>query len=264
MSITTGTARASYVNIFQPKAPMNGVGDPKYSMSLLIPKSDKATLDAIYAEIERVKQDAVQKTFGGQLPANLRLPILDGDGLQPGGEPFGEECRGCMVLRVSSKDRPDVVDRNIQPILNPASVYSGCYVRASVNFFAYNQAGNRGIGCGFHAVQKVEDGEPLTSRVTASEAFGGSNAYVASSASQAPAAGYQPGYSPAPAYQAPAAPQYQQQAPVVPQYQQQAPAVYQQQPAPYTAPAAPQQGAPWPQIDPITGMPVMPGGVMGI
>jgi len=228
MAITTGKVRASFVNVFQPKAPANG-GEPKYSITLLIPKTDTATLNAIYAEIEKAKQEGAQKAFKGAVPPMCKTTLYDGDGLQPSGVPFGEECRGCMVLRTSSKIRPLVVGLDMQPIINPADVYSGCYVRANVNFYAYSSEMNRGISCGLEAVQKIEAGEPLTHKVSAEEAFGGSNAYTgmteAYSGNTQPQSGYQQ-------------PHMSQQ-----QY------------------AYPQQGQ---QIDPITGKPALAGGVMGI
>lgn len=258
MSITTGKVRASYVHIFQPQAPMNGVGDAKYSITLLIPKSDVTTINMIYAEIEKAKQEGIQKVFNGTMPAMLSMPIYDGDGKRPNGEDFGEECRGHMVIRASSKDQPSIVDANIQPILNPSEVYSGCYIRASINFYAYNQAGNRGVGCGLNAVQKITDGDPLTARVTAQEAFGGSNAYQPVQAGYPAGGAYGSGSIP---YAAPSQPAYQQAPPMYPQMpQMQAPV---QQPAYQQAPPM-QQPYPQQQINPVTGRPLMPGGVMGI
>ncbi len=262
MSITTGKVRASFAHVFQPHA-APGSNDAKYSITLLIPKTDAATLNAIYSAIELAKQAGVQKTFGGVTPPVINTPIYDGDGTRPNGEPFGEECRGHMVLRASSREQPSVVDLNVQPILNPADLYSGCYIRASIDFFAYNQSGNRGIGCGLNAVQKIEDGEPLTSRVTAAEAFGGSNAYTAPAG-----AGFQPAAYPA----APVSPVQGQPAaypavPVLPAQSQ--PAGYPVAPAvqtPVVHPSGyPQAGTPvQPAIDPITGRPMASGGVMGI
>lgn len=176
MAITTGKVRASYVNIFQPRIPENG-GEPKYSVTLLIPKTDAATLNAIFAEIEKAKQEGVQK-FNGNIPPMCKIPIYDGDGYRPSGEAFGEECKGHMVMTASAKNQPVIVDLNMQNIINPADIYSGCFIRASINFFAYNSNGNKGIGCGLNAVQKIEDGEPLVMRISAEEAFGGSNAYA--------------------------------------------------------------------------------------
>ncbi len=176
MAITTGRVRASYVNIFQPRVPENG-GEPKYSVTLLIPKTDAVTLNAIFAEIEKAKRDGIQK-FNGAIPPMCKTPIYDGDGYRQSGEAFGEECRGCMVMTASAKNQPVIVDLNMQNIINPADIYSGCYIRANINFFAYNTNGNKGIGCGLNAVQKIEDGEPLAMHVSAEEAFGGSNTYT--------------------------------------------------------------------------------------
>lgn len=238
MAITTGKVRASYVNIFQPRVPEGG-GEAKYSLTLLIPKTDVATLNAIYAEIEKAKQEGAQKVFSGAVPPMCKIPLHDGDGFRPSGEAFGEECRGCMVMTASARLQPSIVGLDMQTILNPADVYSGCYVRANINFFAYNTNGNKGIGCGLNAVQKIEDGEPLTARVSAEEAFGGSNTYTGSvgtygtvqQASQ-PEQGY-----------------YQQPGPGQQNY--------------YMPPAQQPYALPQ-QPDPITGRPLLNGGVMGI
>ncbi|MCI8585542.1 MAG: DUF2815 family protein [Lachnospiraceae bacterium] len=258
--MTTGKVRASYAHVFQPHtAP--GSTDAKYSVTLLIPKTDAVTLNAIYSAIELAKQAGVQKTFGGVMPPVINTPIYDGDGTRPNGEPFGEECRGHMVLRASSKEQPSVVDLNVQPILNPAEVYSGCYIRASIDFFAYNQSGNRGIGCGLNAVQKIGDGEPLTSRTTAAEAFGGSNAYTGPTGMSFQPAAYPAAPTsmvPGSAVTQPAAPGDTGQNQAVP-YASGYP-----QAVPYAS-GYPQAGAfVQPAIDPITGRPVSPGGVMGI
>lgn len=242
MAITTGKVRASYVSIFQPKVPQGG-GEPKYSVTLLIPKTDVATINRIYAEIEKAKQEGVQKVFGGYIPPVCKIPLHDGDGVKPtSGEPFGEECKGHMVITASAKMQPSIVGLDMQNIINPADVYSGCYIRASINFFAYNTNGNKGIGCGLNAVQKIEDGEPLTARVSAEEAFGGSNAYSAVPG-QYPAAGQMP-------YQQTAQLSYQQM-PAQMAYQQMPVQMAYQQPAGQ-------------QTDPITGRPMLTGGVMGI
>lgn len=235
MAITTGKVRASYVSIFQPKVPQNG-GEPKYSVTLLIPKNDTATINSIYAEIEKAKQEGAQKVFGGNVPPMCRVPIHDGDGVRPSGELFGEECRGCLVLTASAKLQPSVVGLDMQNIINPADVYSGCYIRANINFFAYNTNGNKGIGCGLNAVQKIEDGEPLTARVSAEEAFGGSNTYTVVSGQYQPAG---------------------QAAQVSMQggYPQQMSMAYQQ--SVYQIPSGS-------QIDPISGRPMLTGGVMGL
>ena len=284
MARTTGKVRASYVHIFQPRTPENG-GEPKYSVTLLIPKTDTATINSIHAEIERAKQEGAQKAFNGRSLPQCRTPIYDGDGYRPSGEAFGEECRGCMVITASAKQPPVIVGLDMQNILNPADVYSGCYIRANINFFAYNSNGNKGIGCGLNAVQKVGDGEPLGGRVSAEEAFGGANAYTAAAGFQPPMQGQQnmgQGQSAYGGYQPPQGstqgygghqPPVQGQPPMghagyggyqppqgIPQgyggYQP--PQGGQQQNYNGYQPPAGQT------VDPITGRPMAPGGVMGI
>lgn len=264
----TGKFRASYVHVFEPQVPQGG-GDAKYSITMLIPKNDTATLNMIQAEINRALQEGQAKVFNGQMPARPKLPLYDGDGVRANGEPFGEECKGCMVITASSKIKPSVVDLNIQQIIDPNAFYSGCYARASINFFAYNQSGNKGVGCALNNVQKVDDGEPLSGRATADEDFGGRNAWSGPATYQmpmqgSPSAGYgQVGYqTPSqPVYQNPAGQQYQ--APM-PQGYTPNNNGYQPQVTGYSQPAYPGQSYSQTQIDPITGLPVMPGGVMGI
>lgn len=184
-TIVTGEVRFSFVNIFEPKAGQNG-GDPKYSITILLPKSDIATKQMIDREIQAELQNGVSTKFGGTMPAMPAIPIHDGDGVRPNGEPFGEECRGCWVFTASTKQKPEVVDENRQPILTQTQVYSGCYGRVSLRFFAYNQAGKKGIGCGLGNVQKLRDGEPLGGRTTAADDFG-SPAQAGGFAGSAPA-----------------------------------------------------------------------------
>lgn len=170
-NLVTGKVRFSYANVFEPRASQNG-GDPKYSITLLIPKSDKDTYQRIMAEINKTLQENVADTFKGVMPANPRMPIYDGDGLRESGEAFGPECKGCWVISAKSNTAPEIVDANCQSIISKNEFYSGCYGRASIRFYAYNQNGNKGIGCGLGNVQKLEDGQPLDGRTTAAEDFG--------------------------------------------------------------------------------------------
>lgn len=169
-TIVTGEVRLSYVNIFQPKTPQNGQGDPKFSVTILIPKSDIATKQAVDAAIQQAIGEAREK--GIQLAPNPPVPIHDGDGIRQDGSEYGPECKGHWVLTAASKNKPEVVDANIQPVLSPTAVYSGCYGRVSIRFYPYNAAGRKGIGCGLGNVQKLRDGDPLGGGTTAKEDFG--------------------------------------------------------------------------------------------
>lgn len=120
--------RISYANIFEAKS-ING-GDAKYSVSCLIPKTDKKTLLAIHKAVEAAKEDGKTRKWGGKIPPNLKLPLRDGDIDRPDDENYHE----CMFINATSKDAPQVVDRRVQPITDPMMVYSGCYCNVSVNF----------------------------------------------------------------------------------------------------------------------------------
>lgn len=219
--VVTEKVRLSYAHLFTPYTHQPGQ-EPKYSVTVLVPKSDAATKARIDAAIDAAKQDGMSSKWGGVVPPVLPVPVHDGDGVRPSdGQPFGDECKGHWVFTASSKQPPQVVDSNVQPIIDQTEVYSGMYGRVSVNFFAYNSNGRKGIGCGLNNVQKLQDGEPLGGRSSAADDFG---------QPVAPAAG---AYGAAQMAIAPATPGYQ-----VPG-QVQAPGVV--------------QGV---EIDPVTGMPV--------
>ena len=173
MAITINDIRLSYCNLFQPKAPMNNpTGEPKYSVTLLIPKTNKAALEAIQKAINEAVDAGVQSKWSGVRPPQPAVPIHDGDGVRPSdGMPFGEECKGMMVMAASSKQAPFVVDRQVQPIIDPTQVYSGMWANVSITLFPYLNADKKGVGCGLNGVQKVRDDTPFGSRVTAQEAF---------------------------------------------------------------------------------------------
>ena len=157
--------RISFAAIFEPKS-ING-SEAKYSVSCLIPKEDKKTLLAIHKAVEAAKEDGKTRKWGGKIPPNLKLPLRDGDIDRPDDENYQEH----FFVNASSKDAPQVVDRHVQPVTDPMMVYSGCYCNVSVNFYAFNSNGNRGIACGLGNIQKVRDGEPLGGRSSAADDF---------------------------------------------------------------------------------------------
>ena len=163
--VVTGKVRFSYVHVDKPFA-VNADQEPKYSICLLIPKSDKETLRKIKAAVDAVKQTGASK-WGGKVPPNLKTPLRDGDVERPD----QEEYTGMYFLNASTKQAPGLVDAKRNPILDATEVYSGCYGRASINFFAYNTAGNKGVGCGLNNLQKLEDGDYLGGRTRPEDDF---------------------------------------------------------------------------------------------
>jgi len=163
--VITGKVRFSYANVFEPKS-ING-SEPKYSVSLIIPKEDKVTIDKIKAAIEVAKQEGLSK-LGGKIPANLKTPLRDGDIDRPDDPAYADS----YFVNANSTIRPGIVDANLQPIIDSTEFYSGCFGRASIVFYAYNANGNKGIACGLQNLQKLEDGEPLGGRSRAEDDFG--------------------------------------------------------------------------------------------
>ncbi len=168
----TGRARLSYVNLNQPRKALDG-GEEKFSVTVLVPKTDTATKARIDAAIEAATQMGIAKTWNGVRPT-LTAPLYDGDGVRGNGEPFGKECKGCWVFTASAKvDRkPRIVDVNVQDIIDPSEIYSGIYGRVGVDAYPYNHKVKRGIAFGLTNVQKLADGEPLGSVTTAEDDFG--------------------------------------------------------------------------------------------
>lgn len=163
--VVTGTVRLSYANVWEPKS-ING-GAEKYSVSLIIPKSDKKTIAAINAAVDAAIEEGLAK-FGGKKPnkAAIKLPLRDGDT-----ERDDEAYADSYFVNANSQTPPQIVDQNVNPIMNRSEIYSGVYARVSINFYAFNSNGNKGVACGLGNIQKVRDGQPLGNRSTAEDDF---------------------------------------------------------------------------------------------
>lgn len=164
--VITGKVRFCYVNVFEPRA-MEGSDREKYSVSLLIDKKDTKTVDRIKAAIEAAIANGLAK-FGGKRPANLKTPLRDGDTERPD----NPEYEGKYFLSANSDNKPQIVDKDLNAIMERGEFYSGCYGRASINFYAFNTNGNKGVACGLNNLQKLEDGERLSGGSSAEEDFG--------------------------------------------------------------------------------------------
>lgn len=168
--VITGKVRFSYANVFNASA-MSEEDTPKYSTSILIDKNDKATLAKIDAAIKDamvVGKSKLADKNGKVVEARLKMPLRDGDAERDGDEGY----EGMYFINASSIRRPGVVDADLNPIIDPDEFYSGCYGRASLNFYAFNVQGNKGIAVGLNNVQKLEDGERLDGATSAEDDFG--------------------------------------------------------------------------------------------
>ena len=167
--ITGVNTRWSYVNAWEPKS-ING-GAPKYSVSLIIPKSDTKMLEKIRAAIQAAYEEGQSKLKGNgrSVPAlsALKTPLRDGDAERPDDEAYANS----YFVNANSGTAPGIVDADRNPILERSEVYSGVYGRASINFYAFNSNGNKGIACGLNNLQKIRDGEPLGGKSRAEDDF---------------------------------------------------------------------------------------------
>ena len=167
--ITGPKTRWSYANVWDPKS-ING-GAPKYSVSLIIPKSDTQTVKKIKAAIQAAYEEGQSKLKGNgkSVPALdlIKTPLRDGDRERPDDPTYA----GCYFINANSATAPGIVDADRQPILERSEVYSGVYGRASINLYAFNSNGNKGIACGLNNLQKISDGEPLGGKSRAEDDF---------------------------------------------------------------------------------------------
>lgn len=165
--VVTGKVRLSYANLFEAKAMSEGA-KPKFSVSLIISKDDTSTINAINTAIDNAITDGIAK-FGGKRPnkAAIKIPFRDGDVERDDDEAY----KNAYFLNANSYQAPQIVDVELNPILDKSEVYSGCYARASISFYAYNSNGNKGIACGLGNIQKIADGEPLSGKTNAQTDF---------------------------------------------------------------------------------------------
>lgn len=171
--VVTGKVRFCYEHVFEPTA-MNDGDTPKYSVCILIPKDDEKTLNAIKKAIENAKTagKSIISDKNGKIPSTLKIPLRDGDEERSDDPAF----EGMMFINANSNRKPAIVDKDLNAIMSKEEFYSGCYGRASINFYAYNVQ-SKGIAAGLNNLQKLADGEPLTGGSTPDEDFGGDNAW---------------------------------------------------------------------------------------
>jgi len=155
------SGRVSYVNVFKPRNPPKGqTGDPKYSLAVLIPKSDKAQVNAIKSTILELAKDAFGPTAGKLIEGGKVKSIFrDGD-LEETRQGYG----GHYFFNASAARKPGLVDKNRQPIDDPEQFYSGAFAQVSVTFYAYDAAGSKGVSAGLNNIRKIKDGDRLDGR----------------------------------------------------------------------------------------------------
>jgi hypothetical protein len=165
--VTTPVFRVSFPSVFKPrKNDLNGKDE--FSVMALFEKG--ANLDAL----KKAAEAAIIKKWGSdqsKWPKGMKTPFRDqAEKAKDGKLPDGM-AEGAIFMTFKSTNRPTVVDQNLQEILEPSKFYAGCYARASIGAYAYDQKGNRGVSFGLNHLQLVKDGEPLSGRPSVESAF---------------------------------------------------------------------------------------------
>lgn len=156
--------RFAYVYCWRPSNQFGGM--QKYSVSAVVSKDDTETLRKIEEALEYVKEHSLQK-WGGHLPGNLRSPLHDGDKEKPENPIY----KNSFFINAKSKEAPQIVDKDVMPIVNQTEVYSGCYGNISITFYPFNYGGSKGIAAWLGNIQKIKDGEPFDGRISAKDDF---------------------------------------------------------------------------------------------
>lgn len=162
--VVTSKVRFCYAHVWEPTSIEEG-GKKKYTVSIVIPKTATKLLEKIESAIQAALEAGKSSKFGGKVPAKFKHPLRDGDEERPDDAAY----EGCMFLTASSDRQPGIVDANVDPILDKDEFYSGCYGRASLNFYAFNTNGSKGIAVGLNNLQKLEDGERLAGGASSAE-----------------------------------------------------------------------------------------------
>lgn len=165
--VVIGPCRLSYTHVFNKYTPDGDASTGKYMTNVLIPKSEKATVNAIKQAIEAAKKQATVSKWGGKEPKKLDLPLRDGDTDKEDDDVYAD----CYFINAKSNTRPGVCDKHKNPITDEDEIYSGVWAYVSVNFYGYDVSGNRGVACGLNNIMKFKDDDRLGGRASAESDF---------------------------------------------------------------------------------------------
>ncbi len=173
----TPVFRASFPNVREAREGMTGddgkKGKPKYGISAIwtpskFSESEKKQWRTLRQAINAICLERFKKGEK-DLPANYKHGLRDGAEKEEL-EGYGA---GTKFANLTTMQRPGVVRADRTPISIEEmddEVYPGCYMRATVTIYTYNNKG-KGYAIGLMNLQKVKDGPRLDSRVNAEQDF---------------------------------------------------------------------------------------------
>ena len=171
--------RASFPNLFTASSGPDG-GEPKYGLSAIWTPGNFTEKEAeLWKKLMAGVDGACKEQFKKSLKelkalnaegGNYKLVPRNGSSKAHLGG-YGE---GTVFASLTTRMKPGVVDADRSRISvedgNEDLIYPGCYCRATVNVYTYDNKG-KGVALGLLNVQKVKDGERLDSRTDAAEDF---------------------------------------------------------------------------------------------
>lgn len=167
-TIKLGPVLGSYANIFKPRA-VDPKDEPKYSISLLFAKDAKGPEAKSLEELRKMIDFVATQKFGPnykKLP-NFKIPLRDGDVEKPDHKEYANK-----IFANASSTRPvGCVDRQLKPVTTESDAYSGCKFVASVNVYAFEKKGNKGVALGLNNLLVFEKGERIDGRKEAAADF---------------------------------------------------------------------------------------------
>lgn len=168
MKLKLNNVRLSFADLFE-ATQFDGKGDFYFGCQLLVPEGDpqKKLIDDAVAAVAKDKWGAKGAATLGTLEGNpQKICWIDGKKREY------EGYAGNWALstkRNQSKGRPLVLDQQKNPVVAAdGKVYSGCYVNASVEFWAQDNGYGKGIRCTLLGVQFFRDGDAFTAGSPAS------------------------------------------------------------------------------------------------
>lgn len=157
--IPTPYFRASFVHVFEKhKQPNN---EMKFGITMLFPK------DTDFAVMRKLAAETAKARFGDSLDG-LVSPFKDGNEKATKYPSHAD----MIVVEARTDYKPGIVGPDGKTeILDSESFYSGCWARAKVNCFAWENSGRRGVSFGLSNLQKVKDDESFETRYDPAEDF---------------------------------------------------------------------------------------------
>lgn len=166
MKVKLENVRLAFPQLFEAKS-VNGEGDPAFSATFLLAPDHPAvqTLRDAFEVLGKDKWGAKWPQVKKEIEAKDRLALHDGDT-----KAAYSGFEGNMFVSARNKVRPLVIDRDKTPLTSAdGKPYAGCFVVASVELWAQDNAYGKRINATLRGVQFLKDGEAFSGGGAASE-----------------------------------------------------------------------------------------------